>query len=387
MKKIPVPKKIVPRATEEGPGKNLNPMSAASKVPSASAAAAKPTPPAQKQKDQTRKAASAAVPAAAPSSKSAVTIRKSKSTLPRSLAKDLRRHLDSGASSTRRALHKRINVGKDSEKGAAGKGCRLRIGSGYKALMYLALIVGLTGAVAAWLYFNKFGPMAARAGGSVRFRTALNLTREARGAKLNKTIRDSDPDLYLDHQGNIHRLSELQDGGGGGNAAVGGEFPSGAKGGNGMATWEEEDDDDDYYYFQEEEEEEDEKVVERGVGGGGFIGPRLPHHGLKFGRGRQGFPKFFLQKRKKNQRVFSLAFRYFPFRLPPRPLPARPPPEPRPEPRVRPRERQQQQQRGGRHLRHPARPRPRQAALLPQPQPPAPAPDQDLYRRGQGGGG
>ncbi len=146
-----------------------------------------------------------------------VTIRKSKSTVSHALALRLRRHLDSTASSTRRVFRTNNNSKSGSANGSSNrttdikvgadsheerKGCQIRISSGFKAVIYLVLIVGVTAAVGAWLYFNKFGPDARRGRGA-----ASGPWEE--GEEKVTFDDEGEVDLYLDFQGNIHSVSEI----------------------------------------------------------------------------------------------------------------------------------------------------------------------------------
>ncbi len=127
--------------------------------------------------------------------KKAVTIKKSKSVLSRSFAVNLRRHL---SSSSKRGNNNSSN----SSSNVKEKGCLCRIGSGFKALIYLSLMLLTTGAVGAWLYHNRFGLRA-------RYGPDDHPVSGSTGS-VDQIPAVVEEDLYLDFQGNIHKISEIR---------------------------------------------------------------------------------------------------------------------------------------------------------------------------------
>ncbi len=126
-----------------------------------------------------------------------ILIKKSRSTLPRGLAGQLRRNIDQAPI---KSQHHKTQNDNNSQKG-----CQFRIGSSFKAIIYLILIIGLTTGVAVWLYHNKFRPSY-----RTKFGPKSGPETDAKVVALNKTIKNDEPDLYLDFQGNIHRVSEIK---------------------------------------------------------------------------------------------------------------------------------------------------------------------------------
>ena len=138
-----------------------------------------------------------------------------KSTLPRALARELRQHMEQqqqqGDPDNPRAMRR------STEK----SGCRF--GSCCKAVFYLFLMVGVTAAVVFWLYTNKFAPKrfvfveeeedSGRRGKALEDMLKKNITviakEEEADNKIVKTIKDDDPDLFIDAEGNLHPVSEL----------------------------------------------------------------------------------------------------------------------------------------------------------------------------------
>lgn len=113
-------------------------------------------------------------------------------------------------------------------QGPSPKGCFCQIGSSFKAVLFLFLILGATGALGFWLYQNKFGPNAIQApnlpnlpvvGSTLKPRQGkdLDLANQEIEVVQNQTnpdkiIHDSDPDLYIDYEGKLHKVSDLKEG-------------------------------------------------------------------------------------------------------------------------------------------------------------------------------
>lgn len=81
-------------------------------------------------------------------------------------------------------------------------------------------MVAVTAGVTYWLYENKFGPHAreaisdaerkARSGKSLLDLQASGGEAKVLNSVVVKIIKDTDPDLYIDFEGNLHKVSDLK---------------------------------------------------------------------------------------------------------------------------------------------------------------------------------
>jgi hypothetical protein len=92
------------------------------------------------------------------------------------------------------------------------KGCFCQIGSAFKAVLVLFLILGVTGGIVAWIYHTKFSSkvtdkdkVMVPADADIKQNELNSL-----GERIVKLIKSSDPDLYIDSEGNLRLLSELE---------------------------------------------------------------------------------------------------------------------------------------------------------------------------------
>ena len=85
---------------------------------------------------------------------------------------------------------------------------------GLKAFLFLFLILGVTSATAYFIYAHKFArPSEANVAASAASEVATKASeanKRTREPRLVKLVKDSDPDLYMDYDGNLHPVSELR---------------------------------------------------------------------------------------------------------------------------------------------------------------------------------
>ncbi|XP_059079958.1 uncharacterized protein LOC131878073 isoform X2 [Tigriopus californicus] len=151
---------------------------------------------------------------------------KRSASLPRSISKELRQRQQIDRL---RKLEKEQMTGSQGSDGPgpSPKGCFCQIGSSFKAVMFLLLILAATGALGFWLYQNKFGPNAIQDPHLPNLPSVSTLKpRQGKDLNLsdkleentqnqtipNKIIHDSDPDLYIDFEGKLHKVSDLKEG-------------------------------------------------------------------------------------------------------------------------------------------------------------------------------
>ena len=92
------------------------------------------------------------------------------------------------------------------------KGCYCQVGSVFKTALFLTLIVGVSTALAVWVYQNKFSPQDDRGASELE----LNDGRGARELDLIQLLRSNRPKVYIDGDGTLRRLvsdSRLGEGG------------------------------------------------------------------------------------------------------------------------------------------------------------------------------
>lgn len=124
------------------------------------------------------------------------------STLPRALIAEFRqkRMLPPETTGKRKRSTKSKSPGR-----ARPKGCVLQMGSGFRGLLILVIMVGVSSILAYWLYYSKL-----RTSSDVTTHESnIQPNRVGKSLNVTKLISDSDPDLYIDFDGNLHPLSDL----------------------------------------------------------------------------------------------------------------------------------------------------------------------------------